>query len=319
MTEIVPGIHRIESVLGPRPFSQYLLRGTGPAARSLLFDTGCADTPETVILPFLRERGWLPDIVLASHADVDHYGGNAAIRAAAPSALLLAHADDVRWMESKELILRERYGWYDAHGLAYPPEVFQWLADALGPDVPVDVRLHGGEQIRLGDELVVEVLHLPGHSPGHIGLWEPASRTAIVMDAVLGRGLLDTEGKVIHPPPVFDIPGYRATAAALLALDPHCLLTAHYAPMWGADAHHFLEESLAFMDDLAVAVEEELAAAGMLTLAELLERCDPRLGPFTSMPNELAGSLRAYARELCAAGRAAEGPTGLSWSWTSTK
>ncbi len=25
--EIVPGIHRIESVLGPRPFSQYLVRG----------------------------------------------------------------------------------------------------------------------------------------------------------------------------------------------------------------------------------------------------------------------------------------------------
>ena len=43
----------------------------------------------------------------------------------------------------------------------------------------------------------------------------------------------------------------------------------------------------------------------MLTLAELLERCDPRLGPFSSMPNELAGSLRAAARELCAALKAA--------------
>ena len=319
MTEIVPGIHRIESILGPRPFSQYLLRGQGPQARSLLFDTGCSDTPQGVILPWLREHGFQPDIVLLSHADVDHYGGNAAVAAAAPGALFLAHEDDVRWMESKELILRERYGWYDAHGLAYPPEVFQWLAGALGPDIPVDVRLHGGERIRLGEGLVVEVLHLPGHSPGHVGLWEPESRTAIVMDAVLGRGLLDTEGKVIHPPPVFDIPGYRTSVEALLALKPQCLLTAHYAPMWGADAERFLQASLAFMDDLAAAVEEELAAAGMLTLAELLQRCDPRLGPFTSMPNELAGSLRAAARELCADGRATEGPTGLSWSWASAK
>lgn len=319
MTEIVPGIHRIESVLGPRPFSQYLLRGEGPGGRALLFDTGCADTPETVILPFLARAGVTPDLVLLSHADVDHYGGNAAIQAAAPGALFLAHEADVRWMESKELILRERYGWYDAHDLAYPPEVFQWLADALGDDVPVDVRLNGGERIRLGDGLVVEVLHLPGHSPGHIGLWEPASRTAIVMDAVLGRGLLDTEGKVIHPPPVFDIEGYAVTARALQALEPHCLLTAHYAPMWGADATHFLNETLAFLDDLATVVAEELAEAGMLTLAELLERCDPRLGPFTSMPNELAGSLRAQARALCLEGRAVEGPTGLSWSWNTTK
>ena len=317
MTEIVPGVHRIESVLGPRPFSQYLLRGAGDDGRSLLFDTGCADTPETVILPFLD--GLQPDVVLLSHADVDHYGGNAAIKAAAPGALFAAHHADVGWIESKELILRERYGWYDAHGLAYPPEVFQWLADALGPDVPVDLRLRGGEQFRLGEGLCVEVLNLPGHSPGHVGLWEPESRTAIVIDAVLGRGLLDTTGKVIHPPPVFDIEGYAASARTLQALRPACLLTAHYHPLTGGEVDRFLDETLGFLDDLAAAVEQELSAAGRLTLAELLERCDPRLGPFSSMPNELAGSLRAQARALCAAGKAVEGPTGLSWSWNTTK
>jgi len=99
--EVAPGIHRIESVLGPRPFSQYLLRDE----RSLLVDTGVKETPAEVILPFLD--GLQPDFVLNSHADVDHYGGNAAIRKAAPEALFLAHALDVPWIESAEAIMRE--------------------------------------------------------------------------------------------------------------------------------------------------------------------------------------------------------------------
>ena len=130
--EVAPGIHRIESVLGPRPFSQYLLRDE----RSLLFDTGVKETPGDVILPFLG--GLQPDLVLNSHADVDHYGGNAAIRQAAPRALFLAHELDVRWIESTEAIMRERYGWYAEHGLDYEPDVVAWLRGAIGLDTPVD-------------------------------------------------------------------------------------------------------------------------------------------------------------------------------------
>jgi glyoxylase-like metal-dependent hydrolase (beta-lactamase superfamily II) len=216
--EVAPGIHRIESVLGPRPFSQYLLRDE----RSLLFDTGVKETPGDVILPFLD--GLQPDLVLNSHADVDHYGGNAAIRQAAPRALFLAHELDVRWIESTEAIMHERYGWYAEHGLDYEPDVVAWLRGAIGPDTPVDVHLCAGERIRLGPRLTLEVLHLPGHTPGHIGLWEPVSRSAIVMDAVLGRGLLDLDKNVIHPPPYFDVAAYLGAARTLQALAPQRLL-----------------------------------------------------------------------------------------------
>src|ERR671925_23747 len=130
--EVATGITRIESVLGPRPFSQYLVRGE----RALLVDTGVADTPGEVILPALD--GLEPDLVLLTHADVDHFG------------------------------------------IGYDADTFAWLRDAMGTDTPVDIRLTGGEVLRLGPELELRVLHLPGHSPGHIGLWEPASRTAIV-------------------------------------------------------------------------------------------------------------------------------------------
>jgi glyoxylase-like metal-dependent hydrolase (beta-lactamase superfamily II) len=285
--EVAPGIVRIESVLGPRPFSQYLLRDE----RSLLVDTGVKETPAEVLLPALA--GLEPDFVLVSHADVDHFGGNAAIREAAPRALFCAHAADVGWIESSELILEERYGWYDAYGIGYEPDTFAWLRDAMGPDVPIDLHLHGGERFRLGPRLSVDILHLPGHSPGHIGVWDPSSRTAIVQDAVMGRGLLDTEGNVIHPPPLVDLVGAQTSARVLRGLRPERLLTAHYAVMEGEEVESFLDETIAFVDRARRVVESNRD----LSLKELLARGDAELGPFTSMPNELATTLRAALEE----------------------
>ena len=66
------------------------------------------------------------------------------------------------WIEDSELILRERYGWYEAYGIGYPEETFAWLRDAMGPDVPIDLRLRGGEVFRLGPRLAVEILHAAG-------------------------------------------------------------------------------------------------------------------------------------------------------------
>jgi glyoxylase-like metal-dependent hydrolase (beta-lactamase superfamily II) len=305
--EVAPGIHRIESVLGPRPFSQYLVQGE----RTLLVDTGVAVTPETVILPYLDSIGLRPadlDFVLNTHADVDHFGGNAAIRARAPRAVFCAHSADVPWIEDRERILRERYGWYATHDVDYSPEEKDWLREAMGPNVPLDMRLSGNETFRLGPELAVQVLHLPGHSPGHVGLWDPASGTAIITDAALGRGLYDMAGNVISPPPYFDVMAYEGSVRLLRSLSPQRLLTAHYEVMEGEDAVRFLDESATFIERTRLTVSETLAEHGELTLRGLLEISNPELGPFTVMENELAGTLRAHLRELVSAGRAEEVP-----------
>jgi glyoxylase-like metal-dependent hydrolase (beta-lactamase superfamily II) len=305
--EVAPGIFRIESVLGPRPFAQYVLRDE----RSLLVDTGVCSTPQDVILPALRELGLAPadlDMVLITHADVDHFGGNGAIRQAAPRALFCAHGNDAPWIEDHDRILRERYGWYAAHGpdADYDAETKAWLRGALGPDVPIDLQLGGGERIRLGPNLSVDVLHLPGHSLGHLGLWDPASRSAIVMDAVLARGLLDDTGRVIHPPPYFHIADYEATIRRLQHLVPARLLTAHYPVMEGEAVARFLAESLDFVKRARDAVLHALIQGGgeQITLGGVLATVDPVLGPFTSMANELAGPVRAHLDELVASGRA---------------
>jgi len=289
--------------------------------KSLLVDTGVVVTPEEVILPYLDSADLDPgelDFVLNTHADVDHFGGNAAIRALAPRTVFSAHGADRPWIEDRGRILSERYGWYAAHDVDYSPEEKDWLQGARGPNVPMDLWLAGGETFQLGPQLVVEVMHLPGHSPGHVGLWEPSSRTAIITDAALGRGLYDMEGNVISPPPYFDVTAYEESVRLLRSLSPQRLLTAHYEVMEGEDAVRFLEESAAFVERARRAVSEALAEHGRLTLRGLLETTNPVLGPFTVMENELAGTLRAHVRQLVAAGQGEEIPGRAPATWKAT-
>jgi len=318
MTELVPGIHRIESVLGPRPFSQYLLRGD----RMMLVDTGIATTPADVILPYFEREELDPnelDFVLISHADVDHFGGNEVIRRAAPRAIFCAHDRDAGMIENRALILRERYGWYAEHGPTadYDETTKAFLQTALGEDMPVDLRLQGGECFRVGSGLMVEVISLPGHSPGHVGLWDRVSRTAIVMDAVLGGGLTNMEGEIIHPPPYMHAASYEATVVRLQEFDPALLLTAHYEPMQGMRVREFLALSAEFVGRVRAAVERTVQREGRATLESLLAELRPELGPFSSFANELCGPLRAHLNELVAAGKTevvADGPVPV-WRW----
>jgi hypothetical protein len=126
------------------------------------------------------------------------------------------------------------------------------------------------------------------------------------------------EGNVISPPPYFDVAAYEGSVHLLQSLSPRRLLTAHYEEMEGEEVTRFLEESIAFVEQARSAVSEALAEHGELTLRGLLEFANPRLGPFTVMENELAGTLRAHARELVAAGQVEEASGSEPTVWRAT-
>ncbi|MDQ3700619.1 MAG: MBL fold metallo-hydrolase [Chloroflexota bacterium] len=315
--EIVPGIWRIEQRLGDRWLYLYLVQGTRP----LLVDTGIATSPESAILPALARWGIPPGrlgTVLITHPDVDHFGGNAAMMRAAPQAELIGHVVDRPWLESRERILAERYGWYAAHDLAYPPETMAWIREGLGPDTPLTRTVIGGEWLDLGGRRV-QVLHLPGHSPGHLGLWEPDSGTAIIGDAVLERGLYDVGGRRISPPPYFATAPYLQSIAQLEGLAPEHLLTAHYPALHGADVGRFLDASRAFVGDVAEAVAQVVQDAGRpISLKDVTAGVVARVGPFDAFATELAGPVRAHLDDLVASGVVVPTPAGgwPGWRWT---
>ena len=287
--EIADGIHRIESDLGERSMCQYALVGR---ERVLLIDTGLAETPGEVIDPYLERLAVEPDLVLISHADVDHSGGNRAFRERHPHAVFVCHELDRRWIESNEAMLRENYAWHTPYGFPEPDAAE--LLRLMGRDAPIDVGLRGGETIRLGPDWRVEVLHLPGHTPGHLGIWDPRSRAAILIDAVLADGIYDRKGTKLIPPRYYDLRGLRETIGRLQALRPELLLTAHYPVLEGADGLDWLETGRAFVDDVERVVRRAIAE-GTTDLWQLTQRVDAELGPFPEFMTELGATVREAA------------------------
>ncbi len=76
----------------------------------------------------------------------------------------------------------------------------------------------------------------------------------------MAKGLLDTEGNVIHPPPYFDAAAYEASARLLISLEPERLLTAHYDVIEGTDVDRFLDDTIEFVREARDVVEEIVLA-----------------------------------------------------------
>jgi glyoxylase-like metal-dependent hydrolase (beta-lactamase superfamily II) len=286
---VAPRIHSVESRLGNRRLTQVLVVGDDGV---LLSDTGVSGTVTREIAPALAALGIARDRLMhvaITHADVDHYGGDAEIRALAPGATIRAHRLDRPLIESWERIARERYGWYRGHGLDYDAATWRWLEESAGPDTPLDGELADGEWIELG-HVGVEVLHLPGHSLGHTGLYEPASRTAIIGDAAMGYGFDTADGGRAGPPPYVDLPSYRSSIARLVELAPRRLATTHYPLLEGEAVTAFLELSRRFTDDVERAIERAPTGGA----GALLPLVAAELGGYPETEHELARSIGAH-------------------------
>ncbi len=295
--EILPGVHRIESDLGARFMCQYLLVGE---ERTILVDTGLAGTPEEVILPYFEGIGLsIQDVdeVLISHADLDHCGGNRALKDQNPRLRFSCGEADRPYVESNDAMMAGIYGWAEPYGFGPDEQTKAQILQDLGGDCPVDVGLRGGETLRLGPGRRVEVMHLPGHTPGHLGLWDPTTGAAVIIDAALESGIYDREGNRLIPPRIFDLLGYQSTVRTLLNLRPEHLLTAHYPPMRGQEALDFLERSLGFAEELRRVTREGLEG-GTTDLWELTRFADERLGPYPEFAFEIGAGVRASMAAL---------------------
>jgi glyoxylase-like metal-dependent hydrolase (beta-lactamase superfamily II) len=155
------------------------------------------------------------------------------------------------------------------------------------------VGLRGGETLRLGPNWRVEILNLPGHTPGHLGIWDAKNEAAIIIDAALETGIYDRGGNRLLPPRYFDAAAYQNTVRTLRSLRPGHLLTAHYLPMRDEDAIDFLDRSLDFTIQMNGLVGEGLNN-GVTDLWELTKYADAQLGPYPEFMHELGAGVRAH-------------------------
>lgn len=293
MTEVAPSVHRLEYAIGDKLMAMHLIDGD----RVTLIDTGLPDTPETVYLPALQALGRSPDdvgLVVITHADADHIGGNNAVRRRFPHALIACHPLDKRWATDPDVITAERYDGFLPFGLRYDPEVFALLRSWMGETEPIDLLLTEGSRLRVRDDEWLEIDHVPGHTPGHILLHNPTHRYALIGDAIFGVSQITTGGAKSAAPAYTDVAAYRATIAKIRALDLELMLTCHYPVMRGAEIERFIDESLAWSERAENAVRRLLTSATQpITLGDAIDRLDPELGPFMA-PRELQWALLAH-------------------------
>lgn len=185
-----------------RPFPDcnlLLLRGGRPA----LVDTGFVGHAEQTAA---WARAYTDDVALVvnTHWHSDHVGGNARLQAM--GAGIAAATPDA------QAVARRDPGCCLAEYLDQPVAPYT-----------VDEPLDDGQVVRLG-EADWQVVRTPGHTPGHLSLWQPDERLLVAGDA-----LSDYDVGWVNL--ALDGPGAAATALAslqrLAELAPRVLLPSH--------------------------------------------------------------------------------------------
>lgn len=224
--EVATGIHMITSPLGGRRLQFYALQDGNSVT---LFDAGLpGSVTEWISQCKLRPT---PSRIVISHADADHLGDGNALRRNFPDILVLAHSADQPWIESPQLLVQERYNCVQSkHGIGYSQSELFALVESCGGGVHVD------ETISESDELLIDsepwtVLFVPGHSPGHIAIWNDHRHILLMGDAALGFGVPSYDGRLAMPPTHQFIEDYLATLKRLEQLDVEIALTGHWPPL----------------------------------------------------------------------------------------
>jgi hydroxyacylglutathione hydrolase len=188
----------------------------------IVIDPGCYDEAERgELVDFIRQHGLKVTLLLNTHCHVDHVLGNFFIKEKFKTSLLI-HASD-------EPVLRAVKAYAPSYGLYQYQETLP------------DAYLKEGDTVKFGNQ-VLEVIFVPGHSPGHIAFYNKENKVLIGGDVLfynsIGRtdlpgGNFDVLIKSIHqklftlPDDVKVYPGHgpETTIGFEKRTNPFCALT----------------------------------------------------------------------------------------------
>ena len=196
----------------------------------LMIDTGMG-------IASLRDAAWhlldKPVTAVATHTHTDHVGSHYEFEQTLVHEL---EADELRSPRDRGTLLASVIGRAEIANLAKAGYAFDGdlitalpsagydMASYRLQDAPVTEVVTEGDVVDIGNRHF-EVLHLPGHSPGSIGLWEAKTGTLFSGDAIYDGPLLDEIDGA-------DIAAYVRTMKRLRAL-PVEIVHAGHDPSFG--------------------------------------------------------------------------------------
>jgi glyoxylase-like metal-dependent hydrolase (beta-lactamase superfamily II) len=207
--EIVAGIHQVDGVNG----NVYILVRNG----LVIIDTGIPGSGKK-ILSYIRDTlhrdpSEITTIVI-THFHTDHIGGVRALKQAVPGLKIAIHEADAGYVAGTTSLP----GYPGLRGL------IAGLFSHLMPSVfPPDILLKDGDRIA-----GLTCIHLPGHTPGSIGLLDGESKTLFAGDLLRWDGTSLSEG-----PRGFslDVPASWESIRKIASLEFDTLLVGHGKPL----------------------------------------------------------------------------------------
>lgn len=304
--EVAERVFRIDAPLGERVVSLYLVSGDDEA---LLFDTGMNGTIPEYVLPSLDRVGITREslrTVVISHCDVDHFGGMSDAIEHFAEARVVAHPQDAAEIQDFDVYLAHRgRGFVDSYGLDEAEAAIQWSRSVTRESQLHDL-VNEGDVVQLGGRDVT-ILHVPGHSRGHLALSVPDVGALLISDAILGSAVPLANGSPAFPPTYRYLDDYLATIERAQSMRPEVLLTAHYRTYRTGEVSEFLEASTQFALEFGRSVEAAIAAAGrggssLRELARVLNST-VRAWPAEGTDGALAFPIAAHLEKLISEGR----------------
>lgn len=116
------------------------------------------------IIKAAEDQGITLEKILITHGHLDHAGGAAELSERLGIPIIGPHPDDQFWID---LIPSSGKQYGIPGGRSFKPD--RWLKD--------------GDTVQVGDE-VFEVIHCPGHTPGHVVFYHPKAKLACVGDVL---------------------------------------------------------------------------------------------------------------------------------------
>ncbi len=189
----------------------WLIKGQ---TQDLLIDTGLGVASLRQHIAALIDK---PLLAIASHIHFDHAGG---MHEFEQIAIHPAEAEALRTGDDRAALCAQDYGWVlDEHFTQLPYPGFTAMQYTFHAAEPTQV-LQEGDVLDLGNR-AFEVLHLPGHSPGCIALYDARSQELFSGDIVY-------DGELLDQLPGSDIPSYIATYERLQRLSIETVYPGHY-------------------------------------------------------------------------------------------
>ena len=219
--------------------------------------------------------------IFISHGHIDHYGYARAVQEMS-GAPVHAHVRDHDKLTGRERTAErlERYSAYLAR-LGAPLELLEHVSvhwqDTLRMARPIEevVALEAGTRLRFA-RFEAEVLHLPGHTPGLVGLWAAEARVFFSDDHLLERvspnPLLDLEGNL--EPTHRALCEYVRSAKRVRELPVELVAPGHAEPFTGHVA--LIDRLLGFYAKRQERILELLRGDGPHTPGDLAPKVFPR-------------------------------------------